>query len=54
MLAGWPDTTFKHEVELLRLADFIVGVWISYVVCPAELAQLWATVVVKLKRQSEA
>ena len=32
MLAGWPDAAFEHEVELLRLADFIVCVRIPYIV----------------------
>jgi hypothetical protein len=32
MLSGWPDAAFEHEVELLRLADFVVGIRVSYVV----------------------
>jgi hypothetical protein len=29
MLAARPDAAFEHEVELLRLTDFVVGVRVS-------------------------
>jgi len=50
MLAGWPDAAFEHEVELLRFADFVVGIGVPDVVSETELAQLWAAVVIKLAR----
>jgi len=32
MLAGRPYAAFEHEIELLRLADFIISIRVPYVV----------------------
>ena len=51
MLASWTNAASEHQVEFDRLADFVIRVWIANVMCPHELAELWAAVVVQLIRK---
>ena len=48
MLAGRPDATLEHQVELLRFANFIIGIWIPNVVLSAEPPNLGTAVIVEL------
>jgi len=49
VLPRGPNAARKHEVEQLGLANFIVGIWISQVVVPAQLANFSAGVIVQLR-----
>lgn len=48
MLTGWADATCEHEIELLWLPYFVVGIGIPDVVLSAKFTELWARVVVEL------
>lgn len=48
VLTGRPDATCEHEIELLWLPDFVVGIGIPDVVLSAKFTELWARIVVEL------
>lgn len=49
MLASRTNAAGEHQVEQLGFADFIVGVGVAQVVCPAQFTNVCAGVVVQLK-----
>lgn len=48
MLTGRADATRKHEIELLRFANLIIGVRIFDSMFVAEGAKFWARKVIEL------
>lgn len=48
VLTGRPDATCEHEIELLWLPDFVIGIGIPDVVLSAKFTELWARIVVEL------
>jgi hypothetical protein len=46
MLACWADAAGEHEIELLRLANLIVGIRVTNVVFSAEVAQLRTRIII--------
>jgi hypothetical protein len=53
VLARRADAALKHQVELDRLAYFVIGVGVLDGMPPAELAKLGAGVVIELVQMGE-
>lgn len=48
VLASGANAALEHEVELLRLSNFVACIWVEDLVFPAELPKVGTGIVVEL------